>query len=103
MKSQNKEATQGLKPKHIPQRSCIVCRDKRGKRELMRLVITDNVVEVDPRGKKAGRGAYLCPRFECWDAALKKGRLDYALRTKISSENRQALLDCANSLPKKEA
>lgn len=103
MKSQSKSTSQALKPRHIPQRSCVVCRDKRNKRELIRLVNNDNIVEVDPRGKKSGRGAYLCPRFECWDTGIKKGRLDYALRAKLSPENRQALLDFAQSLPKKEA
>lgn len=67
------------------------------------MVNTDNIVEVDPRGKKAGRGAYLCPRVECWDTGINKGRLDYALRTRLSPENRQALLDFARSLSKKEA
>ena len=103
MKSQNKSTAQALKPRHIPQRSCVVCKNKRDKRELIRLVNTDNVVEVDPRGKKAGRGAYLCSRFECWDTGIQKGRLDYALRTRVSPENRQALLDFAQSLSKKEA
>ncbi len=67
------------------------------------VVNIENIVEVDPRGKKSGRGAYLCPRLECWDTSVNKGRLDYALRTRLSLENRQALLDFARSLPKKEA
>ena len=99
MKSHSNTIRQALKPKHIPQRSCIVCRDKTSKRELVRLVCSDNNVEIDPGGKKEGRGAYLCPKFECWETGLKKNRLDYVLRAKISPENRQALLDYAKNLP----
>lgn len=94
----NKNLRQPLKPRHIPQRSCIVCRTKKDKRELVRLVYNNNAVEVDPRGKKAGRGAYLCPNFECWETGLKKGRLEYALRIRITPDNRQSLLDYAKNL-----
>jgi predicted RNA-binding protein YlxR (DUF448 family) len=98
VKLNSKNLRQTLKPRHIPQRSCIVCRTKKDKRELVRLVYSNNTVEVDPRGKKAGRGAYLCPRVECWETGLKKGRLDYALHIRISPENRQTLLEYANNL-----
>ena len=60
----------------------------------MRLVCTvEGEVEVDLTGKKPGRGAYLCPEEKCWEVALKKNSLGYALRTKLSDRNRQALLD----------
>ena len=74
-----------------------------GKKELIRVICNDaSIVEVDPKGKKAGRGAYLCPKYECWDSGLKQKRLDNALRTNLSLENRQALLEYARSLSKKE-
>lgn len=78
----------------------MACRQTKAKRELVRVVVTsDGSVEVDFSGKKAGRGAYLCPRRECWELGIKKNRLGYALRTKISLENCQKLLeDCANLL-----
>jgi predicted RNA-binding protein YlxR (DUF448 family) len=94
----SKNLHQTLKPRHIPQRSCVVCRSKRSKQELIRLVYCNDIVEVDPKGKKSGRGAYLCPRFECWETGLKKGRLDYALHIRINPENRQVLLGYAASL-----
>jgi predicted RNA-binding protein YlxR (DUF448 family) len=53
---------------------------------------------VDPTGKKAGRGAYLCRDVACWESSLKRGRLENALRTKISSDDRQSLLEFASSL-----
>ena len=103
MKLNRKSIPQTIKPKHIPQRSCIVCRSKRDKRELVRLVYSNNTVEVDPKGKAAGRGAYLCPNFECWETGLKKGRLDYALHARISPENRQTLLEYVKNLVEKKA
>ncbi len=80
------------RPKHIPQRTCIGCRETRPKRELVRIVRnTSGAVEVEPTGKKSGRGAYLCKAKGCWEVALKKERLDRALRIKIAQENRREL------------
>jgi len=55
-------------------------------------------VEVDLTGKKSGRGTYLCRHPACWEAALKKGRLDVALRTQIRAEDKQALQEFASTL-----
>jgi predicted RNA-binding protein YlxR (DUF448 family) len=88
--------------RHIPQRSCIACRNVRDKRDLVRLVYTGESVEIDPGKKLNGRGAYLCPVYECWDTGLSKNRLEYALRTKISEENRRMLVEYSKSLPKKD-
>jgi predicted RNA-binding protein YlxR (DUF448 family) len=80
--------------KHIPQRTCIACRKIGAKRELIRLVcIGEGVVEVDTSGKKAGRGAYLCKTWECWQAGLKSGRLEYALETTLDADNREQLIN----------
>jgi predicted RNA-binding protein YlxR (DUF448 family) len=92
---------QMLRQRHVSERSCIACREKGAKRELIRLVYSAGVVEIDHKGKKAGRGAYLCPIRECWDIALKGNRLEYALRTELILENRQALVEYGKSLPKK--
>ena len=81
--------------KPIPQRTCISCRQVRGKRELVRIVqVVDGAVEVDPSQKKAGRGAYLCPRLQCWQG-LKADRLGYALRTKASPQAMAQLMEYA--------
>lgn len=78
---------------HIPQRTCVACRKVKAKRELIRVVRTyDGNVEVDTSGKKAGRGAYLCRTPECWQAGVKGGRLEYALRTSLSQDSRQQLI-----------
>jgi len=90
-----------LRQRHVPERSCIACREKGAKRELIRLVSRAGIVEIDHKGKEAGRGAYLCPIRECWDIALKGNRLEHALRTELILENRQALVEYGKSLPKK--
>lgn len=81
-----------LRQRRLPQRTCVACRGTTEKRELVRLVRNvEGRVEVDPTGKKAGRGAYLCRRLECWQEALRKDRLSHALRTKLTEADREAL------------
>jgi predicted RNA-binding protein YlxR (DUF448 family) len=78
--------------KHIPLRTCVVCRQKIDKRRLTRLVRTENDgVIVDPTGKRNGRGAYLCDKTECWKTALESQILDRALRTHIRDADKMGL------------
>jgi len=87
------------KSKRLPQRTCIACRQTKEKKALIRLVSTENgIAEIDVFGKKPGRGAYLCPKKTCWELALRKNRLDYALRTKLRDDNRQTLREYSHSL-----
>ena len=87
------------KSKHLPQRTCIACRQIKEKKALIRLVRAENgAAEVDISGKKPGRGAYLCPKKVCWELVLKKNRLEYALRTKLSDDNRQILIEYIHNL-----
>jgi predicted RNA-binding protein YlxR (DUF448 family) len=102
MSLKNTINNQSIEIKHIPERSCVACRDKRDKKYLIRLVCDSEGVKVDNRGKMPGRGAYLCSKLGCWELGLQQKRLDHALRSKISSENRQFLLEYAKSWPKKE-
>ena len=92
----------GAKPKHVPQRTCIACREVAGKRSLIRLVRTPTGIEVDITGKMSGRGAYLHPYRRCWQAVLETNRLKQALRTQFTNEDRQALLSFMSSLPESE-
>lgn len=79
--------------KHITQRTCMACREVKPKRELIRLVHIDNGgIEVDVSGKREGRGAYLCRKPACWEIGLKGGRLEYALRTSMSQDNKEQLI-----------
>ncbi len=85
--------------KHIAQRTCLACRKIRAKQELIRVVrISDASVEVDIGGKKAGRGAYLCPAQECWEIGLKGGRLEHSLRTTLTQDNRERLIRLGKDL-----
>ena len=92
-------STQAVPIKHIPQRTCVACRKARAKRELIRLVHTsDGNIEIDTSGKKAGRGAYLCRLWGCWEVGLKGNRLEYALRSRLTQDNREQLINYAKDL-----
>lgn len=82
-----------LRPKHIPQRTCFVCREKRDKRQLTRLVRTlEGNVLVDATGKQNGRGAYLCDQPACWDKVIANGRLlNQALKITITDDDMAAI------------
>ena len=89
----------GLRPKHIPQRTCIACRRTAAKRELVRVVRgVDGEIVVDPTGKRAGRGAYICRNRACWDLALKRKALEHALRTTLNQANLAMLQEFSQSL-----
>lgn len=67
-----------------PIRSCVSCRTTSAKRELIRIVrAPDGEVRIDPTGKLAGRGAYLCGAKECLALALKANKLGRALKCEI--------------------
>ena len=70
--------------RHIPQRSCIVCRAQRDKSELIRIVRgADGNIVCDASGKAAGRGAYICRDGSCIETALKKRALNRAFKAQI--------------------
>ncbi len=64
----------------------------------MRIVRTADGVQVDPTGKKAGRGAYLHDRRSCWEAGL-QGSLARALKTDLTAADRERLQAFVNALP----
>ena len=83
----------GPRPKHVPMRTCVVCRESDAKRAYVRIVRTpEGRVEIDRTGKRNGRGAYLCSRFVCWERAAAGNALDRALHIEVPAEVRQALL-----------
>ena len=85
--------------RHIPQRTCVACRQVKAKRELIRLVRTaDGSIEVDTVGKMAGRGAYLCRSRDCWEAGLGGRRLEHSLKTTITQDNREQLIKFEETL-----
>ena len=73
--------------KKIPQRQCMGCRERKAKRELIRIVRgTDGTVSLDFSGKMNGRGAYLCPDPECLAKAQRSRALERSLETPIPQE-----------------
>ena len=73
--------------KKIPQRQCMGCRERKAKRELIRVVRgTDGTVSLDFGGKLNGRGAYICPQPECLIKARKAKSLERSLEVAIPDE-----------------
>jgi uncharacterized protein len=87
-----------LKRKHVPQRTCVGCREVLPKRTLIRIVRTAEAVQIDPTGKLAGRGAYLHNQRSCWERGM-KGVLAHALKIELSEDDRRSLLAYMESLP----
>ena len=70
--------------KKIPQRQCMGCRERRAKKELIRVVrMTDGTVGLDFSGKLNGRGAYLCPDPDCLKKAQRSKALERSLEVPI--------------------
>ena len=75
------------KQKKIPQRQCVGCRTMHDKRDLIRVVKSpEGEISLDTRGKKPGRGAYLCPNADCLAKARKSRALERAFSVSISDE-----------------
>lgn len=86
-----------MKEKKIPVRMCVVCRQPYNKKELLRVVKNkEGEVSVDVTGKSSGRGAYICPKTECLEKAIKSKALSRALDCDIPesiySEIRRVIL-----------
>ena len=73
--------------KKIPQRQCMGCRERKNKRELIRVVRQpDGQVSLDFGGKMNGRGAYICPDSACLKKAIRAKSLDRSLDVAIPEE-----------------
>ena len=79
-------------PKKIPMRQCLGCREMKQKRELIRVVRSpEGEISLDFRGKKPGRGAYVCPDAECLKRATKSKALSRAFGVEIPPVVMEAL------------
>lgn len=89
-----------MKPKKVPMRMCVGCREMKPKRELIRVVrAPDGTVSLDPVGKKPGRGAYVCRSEECLKRAIKQKQLERQLEVQLTEEVAQQLQATIASLP----
>ena len=73
--------------KKIPQRQCMGCRERKAKRDMIRVVrMTDGNVCLDFSGKLNGRGAYICPDSACLQKARKARSLERSLETEVPEQ-----------------
>ena len=73
--------------KKIPQRQSMGCRERKAKKELIRVVRgTDGTVSLDFGGKLNGIGAYICPDPACLTKARKSKALERSLEIAIPEE-----------------
>ncbi len=86
-----------MTPKKIPMRKCLGCGEMLAQKELVRVVKTkikeENesgeekyIISLDLVGKKAGRGAYICKKSDCFAKARKARRFEKALSCQIPEE-----------------
>ena len=81
-----------MKPKKIPMRMCVGCREMKEKREMIRVVRSpEGVLSLDPVGKKSGRGAYVCRSEDCLKRAIRQRQLERHLDVELSEEVAAAL------------
>lgn len=86
-----------MKVRKIPERTCVVTREKYPKMELLRIVRTpDGNVEVDLTGKKNGRGAYIKKDLSVLELAKKNKALEKHLETKIEDNVYEEIKEIIN-------
>lgn len=72
------------KIKKIPMRQCLGCNEHKPKIELLRVVRDpEGAISLDFKGKKSGRGAYICRDIKCLRRARKSKRIDRSLEVEI--------------------
>lgn len=81
-----------MKQRKIPLRKCTGCSQMKNKKELVRIVHgEDNSFSVDLTGKKAGRGAYICPNSDCLSKAVKGKGLERSFKAAVPKEVYESL------------
>ncbi|WP_030708676.1 YlxR family protein [Streptomyces sp. NRRL F-2580] len=85
-----------------PERTCVGCRERAAKSDLLRIVAIEDACVPDPRGTLPGRGAYVHPAVVCLDQAVRRRAFPRALRSAgalDTAELRKALVDEAGATP----
>ncbi len=73
--------------KKLPQRMCIACKEKKDKKDLIRIVRSkEGVISLDFTGRAAGRGAYICKDINCINK-LNEKLLNKAFDIQVTSED----------------
>lgn len=80
--------------KKVPERHCVGCGVGKAKNDLIRVVrCPDGTVTIDFKGKKSGRGVYICCDPLCFKKAVKTKRLETNLSITIPEEIIDELAD----------
>ena len=88
-----------MKTRKVPLRMCLGCREMKPKKELIRIVKPpEGDLAVDLTGRKAGRGAYICPKTACLAKAVKQKQLERTFSCAVSDEVRQELSRAVSEL-----
>ncbi len=75
------------KVRKIPVRQCLGCNEHKPKADMIRVVRSpEGEISLDTRGKKSGRGAYICHDVKCLNKARKSKRIERALDVAIPDE-----------------
>lgn len=73
--------------KKVPMRKCVGCGEMKAKKELLRVLRTEEGEFVlDTTGRKNGRGAYVCVSRECFEKAVKNKGLERSFKQTIPKE-----------------
>ena len=73
--------------KKVPMRKCTGCQEMKSKRELIRIVKSDDdTYSLDVTGKKSGRGAYIRPNKDCLEKAIKNKGLERSFKSAVPKE-----------------
>lgn len=73
--------------KKIPKRTCISCKYKCERNELLKIVINKkNEISIDETFRAEGRGAYICKKIECLENLIKTKKLERTFNIKIENE-----------------
>lgn len=76
-----------MNKKKIPLRKCTGCQEMKNKKELIRIVKSnDGIYSIDYTGKKSGRGAYICSNIDCLERAKKTKGLERSFKAAIPNE-----------------
>lgn len=103
-----RKSRKGPRPKHVPIRTCAVCRVQGAKRGFFRVVRQpDGTVAIDLTGRLNGRGAYICDKSGCWEQAASTNVLAKALGVDLTQQFREELrqfgLSAANPVARPDA
>ena len=78
--------------KKIPMRMCVGCRQMKEKKEMIRVLRTqEGEICIDTTGKKNGRGAYICKNSQCLQMAVRNHGLERSFKMSIPKETAELL------------